>query len=1035
MHMNTTTSHNPARRVILACITLFLIASTAHAQTTWYVRTSGKNSEAGTSPETALATPAAAISKAKAGDTIYIGAGTYSGRITISLKATASNPLRIFGDITGKETGDPGPVTITASGDVVYVTGNHIRLTDLIINPQNGSKALEWKGVAGGRMTGITVPNGDAPAVLISDGSNITIEASTFTNVYKSAIHAKDSTLTIRTSRFESVGMGIESEKTNLEVTRSEFYNSTDGVKVKEGNGTLSANIFRTISGKAVYNEQANPVFVANNTFYNVSGYGIDSDGGSLTARNNIFHTISGFVMRRTSGTFSASHTLFHNIAGWQTTGFTHTDPIFNTDPKFVSLYTPDLRLAADSPARNAGTDTSSHGMLDYDGVLRPQGGAWDLGAYETLAAGAIPADTPYETAFDGDTGPEWTIDAVTTYGKHGRWLGPFRGDPGNQQPVELHLNVQSGTPYVLLFDLLLIDSWEGSADAPSGPDRFTVDIAGSTLFDETFNNTNTTGDQQSFSTPAHYYGNIGHDPHNDSIYRDIRIDFVPSSSKIAITFASIVTHADERFAIDNIRVAPLDDAFAIIPLFVDHTAQTTFNIPADPAASHAEGWAWADINNNGLLDGLASGNIAAWLFLNNGPDFTVTALHAADYSGQIALLDIDNDGDLDLWTRHHQVFENLGNATFIPAGSWSCGGVSGRSAEAALDINADGLTDIIALATGGAIAGYHMNGVTKFDLAEGPDIGINILGGQGLAATADANNNGRLDIYYSRSTGSLFLSQGDGTFTLDNRGISQTPGHDRLVGAAWADYNNSRRMDLLAPHPDTEGGVALWQNNGPSFTDVASAAGLPLTGRFRSAAWADVNNNGHLDLYLAAELEDEPNALYINNGDGTFTRRDWGTGLYGKAIDATFVDIDNDGDLDLVLTFETGQTRLLRNTLNDARSLSVQVTGRGQGGTSTDAVGVRVDLIEPNTQTLIARRTIGNARGFGTEPFRAHFGGVDPATPYTVRVHFRSGHHDTTVIPNQVSTTFGARTVQRLLVVTEPPPAPRMVRWVEEAP
>ena len=99
MHMNTTTSHNPARRVILACITLFLIASTAHAQTTWYVRTSGKNSEAGTSPETALATPAAAISKAKAGDTIYIGAGTYSGRITIIMKATSYNPLLIFCDI------------------------------------------------------------------------------------------------------------------------------------------------------------------------------------------------------------------------------------------------------------------------------------------------------------------------------------------------------------------------------------------------------------------------------------------------------------------------------------------------------------------------------------------------------------------------------------------------------------------------------------------------------------------------------------------------------------------------------------------------------------------------------------------------------------------------------------------------------------------------------------------------------------------------------------------------------------------------
>jgi len=1035
MRKHKTIGQASAARACCACIVLFFFACAAQAQTTWYVRTSGKNTQAGTSPESALATPAAAISKAKAGDTIYIGAGTYTGRISISLKATASNPLRIIGDVTGQNTGDAGPVTITASGDVVYITGNHIRLTDLIIDPKNGSKALEWKGVTGGRMTGITVPNGDAPAVLISDGSSIIVETSTFTNVYKSAIHAKDSTLSVRTSRFASVGMGIESEKTNLEVTRSEFHNSTDGVMVKEGNGTLSANIFRTISGKAVYNEKANPLYVANCTFYNVSGYGIDSDGGAITARNNIFHTVSGFVMRRTSGTFTASHTLFHNISGSQASGFTHGAPIFNADPKFVSLHTPDLRLTAGSPAVNVGTDTSSYGMLDYDGVLRPQGGAWDLGAFETLAAGAIPADTPYETAFDDDAGPEWTTDNITTYGKHGRWLGPLRGDPGNQQPTELHLNVQQGVPYVLLFDLLLIDSWDGTDPHPAGPDTFTVDIAGQVLFDESFNNHNTTGKDQSFARAADFYGNIAHDPQQDAIYRDLRIDFVPNATRIVITFASSVTHSDERFAIDNVRVAPLDDAFEHIPLFVDHTDHVAFHLPTDPTSSYAQGWAWADINNNGLLDGLASGNKSAWLFRNDGPSFTISPLHVGNYEGQIALLDIDSDGDLDLWTGHQQVFENLGNATFVPAGSWSFGGLPGRSAEAALDINADGLTDIIAIASGGALAGYQIHAESKLELSEGADIGINILGGQGLAATADANDNGRLDIYYSRTTGLLYLSTGDGTFQQDNRGIAQTLGHNRTVGAAWADSNNSGRKDLLAPHPDSTGGVALWINNGQSFTNIADSAGLPTEGRFRSAVWGDVNNNGHLDLYLTAELEDEPNALYINNGDGTFTRRDWGTGLYGKAIDASFVDIDNDGDLDLVLTFEEGQTRILRNTLNDGRSLSVQAVGRGRGGTPTDAAGVRIDLLDASAQTLIARRTIGNARGFGTEPFRAHFGGVDPATHYTVRVHFRSGQVDTLVRPQDVSTTFGARTVPKLLVVTEPPGAPRMVRWLEETP
>ena len=87
-------------------------------------------------------------------------------------------------------------------------------------------------------------------------------------------------------------------------------------------------------------------------------------------------------------------------------------------------------------------------------------------------------------------------------------------------------------------------------------------------------------------------------------------------------------------------------------------------------------------------------------------------------------------------------------------------------------------------------------------------------------------------------------------------------------------------------------------------FMDVSSAAGVNLTGAYRCVSWIDMNNNGCLDLFVTGS-DGFPNVLYMNNGNGTFSR----SPLQSEVEDAAnyyragvFGDIDNDGQPDLYL-------------------------------------------------------------------------------------------------------------------------------------
>jgi hypothetical protein len=128
--------------------------------------------------------------------------------------------------------------------------------------------------------------------------------------------------------------------------------------------------------------------------------------------------------------------------------------------------------------------------------------------------------------------------------------------------------------------------------------------------------------------------------------------------------------------------------------------------------------------------------------------------------------------------------------------------------------------------------------------------------------------------------------------------------------GAAWGDYDNDGDLDLYVA---TDGPNMLYRSNGDgTFTDVASQAGVNGPCNSYGVAWGDYDNDGDMDLYVVCHSEDqgasvehqayEPNILYRNDGDGTFTNvaREAGVDHIAHGAGATWVDYDSDGLLDL---------------------------------------------------------------------------------------------------------------------------------------
>jgi photosystem II stability/assembly factor-like uncharacterized protein len=184
-----------------------------------------------------------------------------------------------------------------------------------------------------------------------------------------------------------------------------------------------------------------------------------------------------------------------------------------------------------------------------------------------------------------------------------------------------------------------------------------------------------------------------------------------------------------------------------------------------------------------------------------------------------------------------------------------------------------------------------------------------------------DYDNDGDLDLFVANGGNNfLYANNGDGIFTKITSGAIVNDGGNSRAGT-WGDYDNDGDLDLFVANGadgDAENNF-LYRNNGnATFTKITQGAIVNDGGPSISAAWGDYDNDGDLDLFVANKAAN--NYLYQNNGGGTFTKITAGAVVndVGISYGCSWVDYDDDGDLDLFVVNGDGDNNFLyRNNGN----------------------------------------------------------------------------------------------------------------------
>ena len=215
--------------------------------------------------------------------------------------------------------------------------------------------------------------------------------------------------------------------------------------------------------------------------------------------------------------------------------------------------------------------------------------------------------------------------------------------------------------------------------------------------------------------------------------------------------------------------------------------------------------------------------------------------------------------------------------------------------------------------------------------------LGIAQDGLSGGVSIDDFNNDGLLDIFIT----SYGMADQSKLYTNTSNGFIDTTEEAGLTGIVsglnciHADYDNDGNIDIFVlrgawlgeggNHPNS-----LLKNNGDgTFTDITKSAGLLSFHPTQTASWADVNNDGYLDLFIGNESNEKqshPCELYINQKDGSFIEESSNynlSSIEGFIKGVVFGDINNDKWPDLYISVMGGNNLLFKNNFGKFENIS----------------------------------------------------------------------------------------------------------------
>ena len=508
-----------------------------------------------------------------------------------------------------------------------------------------------------------------------------------------------------------------------------------------------------------------------------------------------------------------------------------------------------------------------------------------------------------------------------------------------------------------------------------------------------------------------------------------LKIAFTDITKQAGITFKHVAS-PDKKYIVESMSggVALLDydndgdlDIYMVNSLTVDlvkskgktksdlyrNDGNGKFTEVGEKAGVSDIGWgmgaAVGDYNNDGFEDLYVTCLGPDHLLKNNGngtfTDVTAKAgVNDPRWSTGAAFVDYDNDGDLDLFVSNYVDFDinNLpefgqGKTCTYKSIPVQCGprGLKGAG-DSLFRNNGDGtFTDVSKQAGVEDANGYY---------------GLGVL-------TGDFDDDGLIDIFVANDSTPNFhyRNKGDGTFEeigfSAGTAVNENGSEQGSMGVTAGDYDHDGKLDIFITNFADEHNT-LYHNDGKnSFTDLSYAAkvaavSLPHVGW--GTKFFDYDNDGWVDLFVAnghvyPQLRGykQPRLLHRNNRDSTFTEvsGEFGSVLTENRVSrgVAFGDIDNDGDVDLLIADLDGPPQLLRNDgANTNNSILIKAIGVKS---NRSGIGARVTVVSGDlTQTDQVRS--GDSY-ISQSDLRLHFGLEKRSKVDSIQVRWPSGTVD----------------------------------------